>query len=240
MTSTRPRNTVIALGLAALAAIFTAVYFGSGKSNASTNVVIGQVLVAGRDIPVGTPGAKLLQSHLVLVKKLDASAIAPDAVRSAQQLVGVVTAQPVYAGEQLTVKRFAVSAGNPSLAGLRGRARAITLSADPAQLLAGTLRDGDHVDVVASGTYPAGSQQKVSRIVLRGLLVLHAPTDSGSSMPSASSTTNATLALTDAQAQKLFYVVKNADWSLILRPAVRASDSSTAGDTAATVLGGGR
>jgi pilus assembly protein CpaB len=234
MTSTRPRHTVIALGLAALAAIFTAVYFGSSKGNASTSVALAQVFVAGRDIPAGTPGTELIPKHFVLQKKLDAAAIAPDAVRSAQELSGVVTAQPVYAGEQLTVKRFAVSQGNPTLAGLRGRARAITLSADPAQLLQGTLHDGDRVDVVASVAYPAGSSTKVSRIILRGLLVLHAPAETSSST---SSSTTATLALTDAQAQKLFYVVKNADWALILRPSVRASDSRTGPDTAATVLG---
>jgi hypothetical protein len=47
------------------------------------------------------------------------------------------------------------------------------------------------------------------------------------------------LALTDAQAQKFFFVMKNGDWTLELRPTKDPADSPESIDTVATVLGDG-
>jgi hypothetical protein len=47
------------------------------------------------------------------------------------------------------------------------------------------------------------------------------------------------LALTDAQAQKLFYVMKNGDWTLDLRPVGNAADSPESVETVESVLGDG-
>jgi hypothetical protein len=47
------------------------------------------------------------------------------------------------------------------------------------------------------------------------------------------------LAVTDAQAQKLFFVVKNGDWSLQLRPVLHAADSPGSVETIESVLGDG-
>jgi len=47
------------------------------------------------------------------------------------------------------------------------------------------------------------------------------------------------VAVTDTQVQKLFYVMKNADWSLELRPIVDAADSAEHVETAGSVLTAG-
>jgi hypothetical protein len=47
------------------------------------------------------------------------------------------------------------------------------------------------------------------------------------------------LAVTDSQAQKLFFVMKNGDWSLQLRPKGRAKDSPESVETVESVLGDG-
>jgi len=47
------------------------------------------------------------------------------------------------------------------------------------------------------------------------------------------------LAVTDSQAQKLFYVTENGKWTLELRPVSEAADSPDSVDTAQTVLGDG-
>ena len=44
------------------------------------------------------------------------------------------------------------------------------------------------------------------------------------------------LALTDAQAQKLWYIVKNGDWSLELRPTKDPADSPESAEKAETLL----
>jgi Flp pilus assembly protein CpaB len=231
MTTTRSRNTIIAASFAVLATIFTALYAGSGKSSAKSEAPLGTVLVATRDIPVGTPGAALLSRHLVATKSIDASALEPGAVKSAASLAGLVSVQPILLGDQLKVRRFAQSRGNATLAGLRGNQRAISIAGDSNQLLADTLRDGDRVDVLASVRVPEQTGPHISRIVLRGLTVLQAP----SASDSATQNVSAMLALTDEQAQKLFYVMKNGDWSLVLRPGVRASDRNLPGQTAASI-----
>src|SRR2546426_983568 len=50
---------------------------------------------------------------------------------------------------------------------------------------------------------------------------------------------SAMIAVTDSQAQKLFYVMENGKWTLELRPVTDAADSPESVDTAATVLGDG-
>ena len=47
------------------------------------------------------------------------------------------------------------------------------------------------------------------------------------------------LAVSDNQAQKLFFVVKNGDWSLELRPVLHAADSPSGVETVESVLGDG-
>ena len=47
------------------------------------------------------------------------------------------------------------------------------------------------------------------------------------------------LAVTDDQAQKLYWVMKNAQWSLTLRPVIDAADSTNSVETLQSVLGDG-
>ena len=46
----------------------------------------------------------------------------------------------------------------------------------------------------------------------------------------------AILAVTDAQAQKLWWIVKNGDWSLELRPTTDAADSPESAESAMSML----
>jgi hypothetical protein len=48
------------------------------------------------------------------------------------------------------------------------------------------------------------------------------------------------LRLTDAQAQTMFFVMKNGDWSLVLRPVVHAGDGTDFTDSVQSVLQEGR
>ena len=45
--------------------------------------------------------------------------------------------------------------------------------------------------------------------------------------------------MTDAQSQRLYYVMKSGDWTLQLRPVKKPKDSQRSTDTFATVLAGG-
>jgi len=100
----------------------------------------------------------------------------------------------------------------------------------------------DRVDVVASIQLSGQLQTAATRVVLRNLLVLQAPqsTQIGSRLGSdPNQPFSAMLAVTDSQAQKLFYVTENGKWTLELRPVSEAADSPDSVDTAQTVLGDG-
>jgi hypothetical protein len=47
------------------------------------------------------------------------------------------------------------------------------------------------------------------------------------------------LAVTDTQVQKLFYVIKNDDWTFELRPVVKATDSPETVETQNTIVDDG-
>jgi Flp pilus assembly protein CpaB len=63
--------------------------------------------------------------------------------------------------------------------------------------------------------------------------------DSTKRLSAASQNKFVVLALTDAQSQKLFFVMKNGDWTLELRPVKDPADSPESIETVATVLGDG-
>ena len=78
--------------------------------------------------------------------------------------------------------------------------------------------------------------------MLRDLLVLQAP-DTTKNQSKIGSNPNepfsVMLAVSDAQAQKLWWLVKNGDWSLQLRPVTNAADSPDSFETSGSLLADG-
>ena len=63
----------------------------------------------------------------------------------------LLTTQTIYAGEQVTLRRFASQRrASASARSCTAPLRALSLPGTDDQLLAGTLKDGDHVDVIAN------------------------------------------------------------------------------------------
>lgn len=238
MRSYTIRNLALPGVLAALAVALTLVYVARAGTTGSTPAAAGAaaVYVATRDVAAGTPGADVARTMKLV--RVPAGTVVPMAITRASDLMGRVAVAPVYRGEQITLRRFA-GVQQQGIAGqLSGRLRALQIAGDANQVLAGTLRDGDRVDVVASLKTPTG-QRPYGRTVLRNALVLRAP--SGSASPGGgTSSYSATLRVTDAQAQTLFFVIKNGDWSFVLRPVVHARNGGDAVDSVESVLRGRR
>ena len=120
----------------------------------------------------------------------------------------------------------------------RGKAAdVIAVPGDPTQILAGTLKAGDRVDLVANLSVDATPGGHATRIILRDLTVLQAA-GAPSSGP-VSQQASVILEVTDSQVQRLFYVMKNAEWTLELRPPVDATDGPARLDTLQSVLESG-
>jgi len=226
----RVRNIVIALGLALVAMMLTLFYVTNYKRSVQHGESQVKVWVAARDIPAGTSGAELAKSKAFKTTQIPKRSVVAGAISDTQQIDQLVLSQPLYAGEQVTVRRFQTAQSQGIVGQLKATMRAISLPGDADQLLAGTLKTGDHVDVVANfkltNIQGASGDYFATRIVLRDLLVLHAPEIPASAKVTTDAKTSVVVAVTDTQVQRLYFVMQNAAWTLELRPVVDAQDSS--------------
>ena len=90
----------------------------------------------------------------------------------------------------------------------------------------------------ARSTLPESSSNHVARVVLRNLLVLKAPDTSQISSKIGSNPDQpfaATLAMTDAQAEKFWWVHENGEWTFQLRPVTDSADSPERLENSVTV-----
>lgn len=234
--SYRLRNVGIAVVLAVLAALLTIFYVTNYKKSVQQGEDLVPVWVAGRDIPVGTSGSEVGGRNLLRNVEVAKRSVVPGAISKPDQIDELVATEKIYEGEQITLNRFRPLGEQGIKAQLKGRLRAFDLSGSEHQLLLGTLDEGDHVDFLGS-LEVAGNP--ITKVVLRDLLVLKAPSAGKVESKLGSGPDegfSAILALTDAQAQKLFHVATHGDWSLQLRPVTDAADSRNTFDTSATVM----
>jgi Flp pilus assembly protein CpaB len=237
----RVKNIGIAVVLAALAAVLTSVYVVNYKRHVQRGEDKVPVLVAAKDIPAGTPGAEIIDKGMLKEQTVPRKSVVAGAISTPDQLAAYVATQDVYEGEQVSTRRFSPPTEQGIRAQIKGTQRAYQLEGDPHQLLAGTLKAGDYVDVVGTWEAPTRASAdtavvfKVSRVILRNLKVLTPPEakEGGGAVTSGGNdTVSIQLRLTDAQTQKLMWIEKNSEdngkgWHLALRPTPsNALDSS--------------
>ena len=246
----RARNIMIAVALAAVAALLTSFYVTSYKRHVQRGEDHVTVLVAKKDISEGMTGAEA--SGVLSPLEVPRRSVVPGAISSSDQLAGLVATQPTLEGEQVTTRRFSPVSEKGVRADLKGNMRAFQVQGDLNQTLAGTLKDGDRVDIVATFKYhKSGSSSDTfyaSRVVLRDLKVLKAPDGPPVGTKLTSGLQNdysVMLAVTDQQAQKLLFTTtqtgssgggNGVGWSMQLRPVVHAADSPESVTTLDTVL----
>ena len=237
----RIRNIFIAVGLALVALLLTLFYVSNYKRSVQHSTKGVAVYVATHDVAVGTSGADVAKQSDLRIETVQQRDVVPGAISSPQQVSGLVVSTPIFSGEQVSLRRFSDAAAQGIRSQLKGTLRAVQIAGDPNQLLAGTLQAGDHVDIVANIRLDANSTAAATKIVLRDITVLTAPSDPGAGKVSTGSgSLSAILAVTDSQAQKLFFVMKNADWTFELRPVIGAADNGDQLTTLNAVLGAGR
>ncbi len=244
----RAKNIGIAVGLAALAAILTSVYVVNYKRHVQHGEGKVTVLVAARDIPAGTSGADVIDQHMLKKETVPRKAVVAGSISSPDQLSQYVATADVYQGEQVTTRRFSPPSEQGIRAQIKGTQRAYQLEGNQHQLLAGTLKAGDHVDVIGSWQVNSGGSNDgpvVSRDVVQNLLVLTAPaapsSGSGAALAASQSTAYVQLRATDFQTTKLLWLQKNSvdqgnGWHLALRPPSGSLDSPNLVNDARTLL----
>lgn len=223
----RLRNITIAIALALVAALLTSFYVANYQKNVRQDEANVSVYVAAKDIPAGMPGNEIARKGMLKQTEVARRTIVPGSISEPAQLDSLVATQPIYAGEQISTRRFSTPSERGIGAQLKGTMRAFQLPGDEHQLLAGTLKAGDRVDVIASVKIDPDRDVFATRIVLRDIEVLKPVASEGTAEKISQPTANLSvlLAVTDTQVQKLFHVSKHGEWSLELRPPLKASDS---------------
>ena len=232
----RFRNIVIAAVLAAAAVLLTVVYISTARDKDLAQKESVTVFVPTRTFPIGTAGSKIAGS--LQQTTVTRSAMAPKAVTNTNEIKDLYTTETVYSGEQLTLNRFVPRAEQGVLAKLKGTERAFQLSGDANQMLDGTLQPGDRVDIVANVKNPNDQNDVQSLVALRDILVLQTQDGEGATINNPDNDQSAViLAVTDEQAQRLYWVMKNGDWSLQLRPVKKPKNGKAKPATFETVVG---
>jgi pilus assembly protein CpaB len=241
----RARNILIAVALAVAAALLTVFDVSNYKSSVRSDAETISVLVAARDIPQGMLGSQVVAQKMLTTQEIPRKAIVNGTISKPEDIANLIAVQPIYIGEQVTARRF----GPLEAAGVRdqltGTQRAIQIRGNPNQILAGVLRAGDHVDFVGSIKFPAEDSAKhFSKVVLSDVLVLRTSGDVSATASVVDPTGGdgwIMLRVTDAQAQKLYFVVANNDWWLTLRPGLNDASSRSEAliDDAVSILGEG-
>ncbi len=235
----RVKNIGIAVALALVAGLLTVFYVTNYKKDVRSAESSVTVYVAAKDVPSGTPGEEIAADGFLTQQAIAKRSVTPGAISSPEQLAGLVASGEIYAGEQVTTRRFSTEETRGIRAQITGTERAVSVAGNKQQTLAGTLKAGDHVDVIASWNVPEAIQNHVSRVILRDILVLEVPaaTSTDQKLTEPGEGGNAVmLALTDAQSQKMFWMVQNGAWALALRPPAKDADSPNSAEGSLTIL----
>jgi Flp pilus assembly protein CpaB len=238
--------------LALAGALLVLLYVISYRHDVQNGAGLVDIYVASRDIPEGTDGATVASSYLKKQSVLKRNVVG-GAISQTSQIASASLAanETIYAGEQISTRQFRSAAQQGILANISGLTRAMTVPGDPNKLLAGIVNDGDHVDILATIGYslrpPTGAtvtgdlHRTATRIILRNIMVLRAPavTTTGGIANNSTTSNSITLALTDAQSQKMLFAMQSGNWWLVLRPVAHPANSSESIETLKTLLSDG-
>ncbi len=148
------------------------------------------VLVAKKDIPKGSPVDETMFTTEIILNKY----VQPQAVTSMDRIAGMLTIAPISKGEQISLTKLS----NLKTAGVLSEVtpvgkRAITISVDNISALAGMIKAGDYVDVIAmlpdAMITPEGKQvvQTTAISLFQNVLVLAVGQETGAPLPAARS-----------------------------------------------------
>lgn len=224
-TGTSTRRTVgrgagLPSGRAALGALLVtaaAVGLYSASARAANHPLTGY-LVAAHDLP---PGHRLVPSDLRR-QPLDLSdALAGRAFTSETSLDGATTLGPVAGGELLQAGSLIRSRG--------GSGRELSIPVDPARAVAGTLRPGERVDLVA--TFGSGTSSSTETVLHDALVI---DSQRGGSSLSSSGNVVLTLAVeTEAEQVAVAHALNDGELLVVRSPAQDSDPSAPASTTGA-------
>lgn len=194
----RKRNLLGSLGLALVGTLLLVAYVQTAEGKASADQKQVPVLVVSEQVERGATSDEL--AHAVHVERIPAGARAPRALTSVEALDGRVPASDLYPGEQLVADRLT----DPAEVGaeLPDGMTAVSLSLEPQRAVAGQVRAGARVNVLASYDEPPSTETVLRNVLVEGVTRTDAPDNGGQTVKG---TVLVTLAVTPEQAEKVVH-----------------------------------
>jgi Flp pilus assembly protein CpaB len=240
LASTRNGMLTIAVLVAVLAGAFLLLFLSRYRDSVNDTSPV-TVLVAKSLIEKGTAGDVVITSGMFETSRITKSEAKGGAIEDPSKLRGQIAASDVYPGEQLTAGEF--TATKDSLANeITGLQRAITIPLDGAHGMIGTVKAGDHVDVLAGFNKEngAGSGQPVLRAIMQNATVLRTPASTKGSGVGTNKTQNVVLKAPDKNAWKFAFASEYGKVWIVLRSKAGAEQSAPSLMTLQSVLFGSK
>ncbi len=242
---------VVALFLGLIAAFMVNNYVDNAREEMVEAAEPVKILVAVDDLPQGLTLQKLRARKLVETKSIPKEFVAADAIRPSKKLKDKVLAVSVGTGEQLTLSKFKT----PTDAGLAVAMPdddkvAVAVPISSMKSAGDLVKIGDLVNVVATVKVDTGT---VTKTILQNIKVLALNSELDEEEPQSgqgstsglssgrSSSTNRdrtiTLAMTQAEAEKLIYVQEEGRlWLTLLPTSEEKKEVTTEGQWTETIL----
>lgn len=215
------RRTLMALVtvlLAAAAAGGVFLFMQSVRDRAESGPETVEVLVSTRDIPAGQDLDPLIEEGAFRTKEVAREDLVPGVITDVYQLRGQRTAYPIVAEEQIPAARLAGALqAQGGILGIPEGLHAASVALEPQRVVAGAIRQGDHVEVFGTFGTRAASGGSTTRVVIPDALVLAVELPE----EGIGAGTNAivTLAVSPVQASMLIYAQEQGTvWLTLLPP----------------------
>jgi len=212
LLSTRRGTAIIGAGAALIAAVLLIVYLNRYRNSLKTSSEQATVLVAKNLIQKGAPGNLIGTNGQFQVTSVAEADLKDGAFTDPTALRGLVAAEDIYPGQQLTAADFAAASASTLQTSLTGTDRAISVPLDAAHGMIGQINPGDHVDVyVGLNVQGPGGAVPALKLLMQNALVLRTPTTGGGG--------TTVLRARGELAAALAYASDNGKLWLVLRPA---------------------
>lgn len=216
----RRRLLLVAAILGLLAATLTYTYIRSMQRVDTHEVKQVGVVVATGDIPSGTS----VSPNMVRFAQVPETALHLEAASSPGEVVGRITKAPIVSGEQVLRNRLLPAGVRPSLSfAIPSGKRAVSVAVNEVVGVAGFVKPGDRVDILATVDSP-NREDTITSTVLQDVEVLAIAQDMEEQVDKKPKvTTTVTLAVTLAEAQKVTLAEETGVLRLVLRPVTAAN-----------------
>ena len=211
--SSRRGTILVGVGAAVLAAILLIVYLNRYRASLKSSGEPATVLVAKSLIQKGSPGNIIGNTHQFQVASIPNHELKSGALTDPSTLRGLVAAEDIYPGQQLTLAEFTPTVVGSLQTNLAKGDRAISIPFDDSHGLIGQISPGDHVDVyVGLNQQGPGGAVPVIKKLIGDALVLGTP-------GAGASGGNIVLRAQGPEAAELAFASDNGKLWLVLRPA---------------------